>query len=451
MDFNDPKTNSIIRVIALIASTALTIYLLITDGFIIATTILIVLIGLQAVSLIRNLNKSSDEINPFLDAFELQGVRQHYSVTTDSAQLNRLNKLINATIKNIKDVRHEREDDFQYLKNIVQHIGMGLLTFDSKGKVQIINTSAKRLLKVDHLDYIDELRETNAHLVDILKRLRTGGRDLLRLERNGDILQLAIYAIELTLRGEVYKLISIQNIQNELEEKEMEAWQNLIRVLTHEIMNSVTPISSLANTVEEELNQHIKNGQESAELKKEDLEDIYLAVSTIEKRSDGLIKFVQDFRNLTHIPVPKLTTIQVKSLFDEILLLLKNEIESNDIQLVVSVEPGELSIKADKSMIEQVLINLIKNATQAFEDQKNRLIELKAYKDDKRRPTITVLDNGSGIEEEALEKIFIPFFTTKKSGSGIGLSLSRQIMRKHQGTLSVTSTLDEGTQFFLRF
>lgn len=451
MDFSNLKTNAFFRVGALLVTTALGVFLSLQDGFIITVILVFMLLGMQVISLLKFMLKKEDGVQSFLDEVEDQGLMVHYPTNLEDENTNRINTFFNQALKKIKDTRHEREDDFQYLKNIVQHIGMGLLTFDSQGKVQIINTSAKRLLKVDQLQNISELKDSNANLVDMLWRLRTGGRDLLRLERNGDILQLAINAIELTLRGEVYKLISIQNIQNELEEKEMEAWQNLIRVLTHEIMNSVTPISSLANTVEEELKQHMGQEEQSSTFKQEELEDLYLAVQTIEKRSEGLIRFVQDFRNLTHIPIPKLINIDVKELLDEIKLLLRAEIEANDIHTVINVEPTDLCIKADKSMIEQVLINLIKNATQAFEDQTNRVIEIKAFKDDKRRPVITVTDNGSGIDEEALEKIFIPFFTTKKSGSGIGLSLSRQIMRKHQGILSVNSKVDEGTQFFLRF
>lgn len=288
-------------------------------------------------------------------------------------------------------------------------------------------------------------------MVDTFLRLRTGGRDLLRLEIGDDIVQLAVYAIELTLRGDVYKLISIQNIQNELEEKEMEAWQNLVRVLTHEIMNSVTPISSLANTVEDELNLQLVNGDDVNTISNEEVADIHLAIQTIKKRSQALIRFVQDFRNLTHIPKPKLKQFEVKILLDEMLMLLKKEIEDNGIVTNLNVDPENLTINADRDLIEQVVINLIKNATQAFDEQTNRLIEVRAYVDDKSRPVISVKDNGNGIDDEALEKIFIPFFTTKKSGSGIGLSLSRQIMRQHQGILGVKSKMDEGTEFFLRF
>ena len=191
--------------------------------------------------------------------------------------------------------------------------------------------------------------------------------------------------------------------------------------------------------------------KDTPNLEKNDLEDLHLAVQTIKKRSAGLIRFVQDFRNLTHIPKPKLAILTVKEMMDEILVLLKTEIKKESITISSTVEPANLTINADKELIEQVLINLLKNAIQSFDEHTNKLIEINGYINDKNRPVIAVKDNGSGIDEEALLKIFIPFFTTKKSGSGIGLSLSRQIMRQHQGVLAVKSKIDEGTEFELRF
>jgi len=230
----------------------------------------------------------------------------------------------------------------------------------------------------------------------------------------------------------------------------MEAWQNLVRVLTHEIMNSVTPISSLAGIVEEELKQHMES-QTTAPLTQEQLQDIHLSLQTISKRSEGLIHFVKEFRSLTSIPKPRQVMIPVKTLLDELCMLHRKELMEKSIHLDISVYPEDLTISADKNMIEQVIINLLKNAIQAFEEPENRRITLKAYLTEKSRPVISIRDSGTGIDPEALDKIFIPFFTTKKTGSGIGLSLSRQIMRQHQGTLTVKSTVGKGTEFVMRF
>jgi signal transduction histidine kinase len=241
----------------------------------------------------------------------------------------------------------------------------------------------------------------------------------------------------------------MSNIQSELEEKEMEAWQNLVRVLTHEIMNSVTPISSLAGVVEEELQKKLETNHLS--MQRDEAEDMHLSVQTISKRSEGLIKFVKEFRSLTHIPKPKVLQVAVKPLLDELAMLHKKELADNNIAISVLVEPETMMVMADKTLIEQVLINLIKNAIQAFGEKTDKKISLYAHLNETGNVLISVKDNGTGIEPEALEKIFIPFFSTKKTGSGIGLSLSRQIMRQHEGNISVKSEMGEGTEFVLRF
>ena len=340
------------------------------------------------------------------------------------------------------------DDVAQFFKNIVQHVGIGILTFNKEGTIQTMNTTAKRLLRVDKIDKLDDLRMVDNSLVDSFLKLKTGGRELLRLKMGDETLYLSLYAIELTLRGEVMKLISMSNIQSELEEKEMEAWQNLVRVLTHEIMNSVTPISSLAGMVEGELEDKLKKSD--LVLKKEEAEDMYLSIQTIGKRSAGLIKFVKEFRNLTHVPQPNLTEVIVKDLLDEMAMLHKKELADHGIGISVDLPANGLIIQADKTMIEQVLINLIKNAIQAFDNQIDKRIILSAYDND-GHVIISVKDNGNGIDADALERIFVPFFTTKKTGSGIGLSLSRQIMRQHGGQITVKSKLGEGTEFLLRF
>jgi nitrogen fixation/metabolism regulation signal transduction histidine kinase len=329
------------------------------------------------------------------------------------------------------------------------HVGIGIVAFKEDGTVEILNAAARKLLKIKKADNISDLIPVSESLDDTFRKLKTGGRELFRLKVQDDIIQLSVYAIELTLKGDHVKLISIQNIQSELEEKEMEAWQNLVKVLTHEIMNSVTPISSLAATVEDDLKGHLQD--EDAVLTLEELEDVYLSLQTISKRSEGLIQFVKEFRSLTSIPVPRRTNVNVQSLLDEICMLHRIEIADNNINLATSVYPEDLSIDADKGMIEQVLINLLKNAIQSFDEHSDKQITLRAYLNEKSRAVISVKDNGTGIDPEAMEKIFIPFFTTKKSGSGIGLSLSRQIMRVHQGTLNVKSTVGVGTEFLLRF
>ncbi len=407
-------------------------------------------IAFQVSKLMKTVETSNENIASFLDSIRFDDLSQTFKTDSHEAGVKKLHTELNEALAGLRFTRKEKDPEYQFFKNIVQHVAIGLLTFKKDGSIQIMNTAAKRLLRVTKADQLSDLKGVSETLVDTFVKLKTGGRELLRLKFGDETIQLSVFAIELTLRDEEVKLISMSNIQSELEEKEMEAWQNLVRVLTHEIMNSVTPISSLAGIVEEDLKIRIDEPTE-VPLKRADLEDMYLSLQTISKRSAGLIRFVKEFRNLTQIPKPKLAEVPVKELLEELALLHKKELSDQSINVTINVKPENLFILADKIMIEQVLINLIKNAIQAFDEQIDRRIELSAFSNEKGRAVISVKDNGAGIDTEALEKIFIPFFSTKKTGSGIGLSLSKQIMRQHEGNITVKSTLGEGTEFLLRF
>ena len=404
----------------------------------------------QVKHIVKIIESSNDNIASFLDAIEFDDFSASFKTESQDPGIQKLHRELNDALAKLRNSRKERDSEYQFFKNIVQHVGIGILTFKRDGSIQIINSAAKRLLRVTKAESIEDLREMSEPLVEAFLKLKTGGRELVRLKSGDEVIQLSVYAIELTLRGEELKLISMSNIQSELEEKEMEAWQNLVRVLTHEIMNSVTPISSLAGIVEEDLKLKLEKGTE-VNLKKEEAEDMHLSLQTISRRSEGLIRFVKEFRNLTHIPKPKLTEVHVKNLLEEMAILHKKELAVHGVTISISVDPEHLTISADKNMIEQVLINLIKNAIQAFDEQSDKRIEVTGFASEKGRAAISVKDNGAGIDAEALEKIFIPFFSTKKTGSGIGLSLSKQIMRQHEGRISVKSRLGEGTEFILRF
>ena len=400
--------------------------------------------------LVEYLDRSNENMASFLDSIQFDDLSYSFKTESDDPAVKRLHQEMNEAMLKLRSSRREKDSEFLFFKNIVMHVGIGLIVFKEDGNIEIFNSAARKLLKINRAVNIRDLAEVSDTLVNVFEKLKTGGRELVRLKIGEELVQLSIYAIELTLRNENVKLISIQNIQSELEEKEMEAWQNLVRVLTHEIMNSVTPISSLAGIVEEELKPHVKEDNNEP-LTKEQLGDIHLSLQTISKRSEGLIHFVKEFRSLTSIPKPRPVQIDIRTLLEELAMLHRRDLNDRGIQLSISVYPEDLTLSADKNMIEQVLINLIRNAIQAFEDQEEKKIEIKVFVNEKSRAVIAVKDNGTGIDPEAMEKIFIPFFTTKKSGSGIGLSLSRQIMRVHQGTLTVKSTVGKGTEFFMRF
>ncbi|HMI66547.1 MAG TPA: ATP-binding protein, partial [Cyclobacteriaceae bacterium] len=413
MEFNW-RSPVMTRVAILVATIFCFAYATVTQSNFILIVGLLGAIFFQVSQLVKALEKSNDNMTSFLDSIRFDDLSSSFKTDSHDPTVQRLHGELNDALAKLRSSRTERDSEYQFFKNIVQHVGIGLLTFKKDGTIQIMNTAAKRLLRVTKAETVEDLRVVSDPLVEVFLKLKTGGRELIRLKTGDESVQLSIFAIELTMRGEEVKLISMNNIQNELEEKEMEAWQNLVRVLTHEIMNSVTPISSLAGIVEEDLKHRIEKGPEAI-LKKDELQDMHLSLQTITKRSEGLIHFVKEFRNLTHIPAPKSTTVEAKSLLEELAMLHKKELADRSITCTIQVEPEHLKIFADKHMIEQVLINLIKNAIQAFDEQDDKHIALNAYTNEKGRVVIRVKDNGPGIDPEALDKIFIPFYSTKKT------------------------------------
>lgn len=440
------------RLILLLATVFLFTSLYYTESYFFTKFLVFALICIEVYYLYHFLEKSNREIIHFLESIHYDDFTNTYPERNSGSSRDLLYHEFNEILKKFREIRADKEAQHQYLRTIVQHIGIGIITFDNDGEVQIINNAAKKLLGIKLIKNIRQIGKDHPALTESILDLKTGGRDLIKISKNDDEVQLAVYAIELSLRGKAFKLISIQNIQSELEEKEMEAWQNLIRVLTHEIMNSVTPISSLAATVETDLSEFLENGTNINQIEDETIEDFYLAVKTIHNRSESLIKFVSDFRNMTRIKLPSLEKTSVDEIFSHVLMLLKQEIETNDIQINLSVKP-DLTINIDKEQIEQVIINVVKNAVQALAagEKENKILTITAMPAPSGGAFITIADNGTGIEEEALKKIFIPFFTTKKNGSGIGLSLSKQIMRNHGGNISAKSQIGEGTEFLLKF
>ena len=451
MDFSNLKAQTIVRVVAITLTLLLMFHLSYSGAFGLTISVIFILVVVQVFSLIKYLNKIHNDIHDFFEAIKNNDFSSPYQKKEDGAYNKYLREQFDFVLNRLKKAKLTRDEHYQYLTTIVQHAGIGLITFNDKGDIQIMNIAAKRLLKIEYIKNIADLKAISEHLVSSFKQLKTGGNDLIRIDIGGDIRQLSVYAIELSYAKEHFKLISLQNIQSELEENEMEAWQKLVRVLTHEIMNSATPISSLAATVEDDIMTQLNEQKEIYPIQQEELSDIHLAIQTIQRRSEGLIRFVSDFRSLTHTPMPKFEEVNISQFFNQICLLMKKDVTTNMIDFKTEVEPKTLVVNIDPELIQQVLINLIKNAIQALEERENKKIEMRAFQDERNHIIISVSDNGSGIDEEAQSKIFIPFFTTKKKGSGIGLSLSRQIMRQHKGNISVKSQVNEGTEFTLRF
>jgi two-component system nitrogen regulation sensor histidine kinase NtrY len=407
-----------------------------------------------AITLVRYVEHTHRNLSRFLLAIRYADFSQSFSRSPLGTPFRELDNAFTEVIGEFQKHRLEKEIQAHYLETIVQHVGIGLLVYRPDGAVELVNRAAKRLMRVARLAHLDALESVSPELVRVLLELPPGQRALVRVVLEAEPVQLAIAVTEFKQRDQLYRLASLQDIHGELEEKETEAWQNLTRVLTHEIMNSMTPIASLAATASDmftSMKPAVAGAETADPADPEQVGDIQEALQTIHKRSRGLMQFVQAYRSLTHIPTPHFQVFPVREVFTRMQHLMQDRLAAAGITLTVTIDPESLELTADPELLDQVLLNLLINAADAVRGRPDPRIELDAWLGERGRVIVQVRDNGCGITEEAQAKIFIPFFTTKKEGSGIGLSLSRRIMRLHRGSISVQSRPGEGAAFRLQF
>jgi len=451
MVYKNFRLNIVLRIAFLVLSIGALFYF-ITNFDIIITPILVgVFIFIQIFSLINYVDKTNRDLSSFFESIRFSEFTRKFHIQGMGKSFDELNKAFNDVISEFQKVRSEKEEHYQYLQSILQNIDVSIIAFQKDGTVEMINKSAKKLFQVSSLKNINILQNKSPELVFSLLGLKPGENTLVKINEKDDLLQLVISGTEFKINDRVIILATIKNIQNELEEQEAESWQKIISVLTHEIMNSITPITSLSSTVSGMLKLTTSNGDDSPVFDQETSEEIYMAVKTIHKRSSGLLDFVNTYRNLTRIPKPNFKIVRVGEVLSDLMPLFEHESKNSNIKINYSIEPDDLKFSIDTNQIEQVLINLINNAVNALSDNDNGVIQINSFLNKRGRVTVQVSDNGKGILPDVLDKIFIPFFTTKKQGSGIGLSLSRQIMRMHGGAINVHSELNVGTTFTLTF
>jgi two-component system, NtrC family, nitrogen regulation sensor histidine kinase NtrY len=395
--------------------------------------------------------RTNRKLTQFLDSIRHSDFASSFSDKGKGKSFRELNRAFNEVIEDFKKTRAEKEEHFNYLQTVVQHVSIGIIAFRRDGKVDLINNASKHLLRISNLRLISDLEKIKPDLPEILLKMKAGEKHLCKMFIEDELLQISVYATEFRMRGEEYVLISLQNISTELDEKEVESWQKLIRVLTHEIMNSITPISSLISTTREMLFLEDGNDLTMNQLDQEDLENVLAALKTIQNRSQGLLNFVEIYRNLTRIPKPNFRHFPVSEIFERAETLLKPKFEQLGITFITKTIPSDLMVTADPDLIDQVTINLLLNAIDAVKDSPAPQVSMLASQNQNGRTIIDVADNGCGIKPDILDKIFMPFFTSKREGNGIGLSLSRQMMYLHKGNITVKSKQDEGSIFTLVF
>ncbi len=451
MVFRRFRIQVIFRLLLLAISFFLLFYLLDKTRYNITAIIIVGLIIYQTFILIRYVERTNRKLTLFLQVIRYSDFSSTFSDRGLGKSFEDLNSAFMEVIEQFKKHRAEKEEHYNYLHTVVQHINIGIIAYNSAGKVDLFNAAMKRLLRTRNIRFLSDLDGVKEGLSDTLQKLKSGERTLIRLFINDELLQISAYATEFRMRGEHYTLVSLQDISSELDEKEIESWQKLIRVLTHEITNSITPISSLASTVREMLLDEDHDQVLLKALDGEDLEGVQRAIDTIQKRSQGLLNFVEVYRNLTRIPKPNFRYFKVHEIFERSEHLLKPKMQELGISCSNRVFPPDMMVTADPDLVDQVIINIILNAMDAVKGKEDGEISVLATKNNNNRVVVDIKDNGSGIKPDIMDKIFMPFFTSKKHGSGIGLSLSRQIMHLHKGTITVKSNPGEGTTFTLTF
>lgn len=442
MEYKYFRWNVVARLALLLILGYAAVYVLTSTHFWLVSFWLILAWIIVLISLIRYVERSRRELAYFLLAIKQGDFTNTYHFKKKS-DLNYAFYEINSVMK---ELSREKASNLLYLQTIVEHVRVAVICFDDEYKVTLLNQAAKTLFGKKQVSTIKNLGSISQPVADTIQRMTNGERELIKVNLNGQFFNLSMLITEFRLRDNEYKLVSFQDIKSELEAKEIESWQKLIRVLTHEIKNSVIPISTLSEVILQMLKS--ENGTvDLSKLDDESIEDIIGGIETIESRSKGLAHFVSTYDQLTKIPKPQLELKNINQLINNTLKLFQLDIDHKGIEIYAILT--DCSINIDSDLIEQVLINLFKNAIEALQSVEKPKITLQ-LEQNSQHVSFTIRDNGHGIPDEILDNIFVPFYSTKEGGSGIGLSLSRQIMRLHKGQLSV-ETSSSGTAFTLYF
>lgn len=421
--------------------------LILVKGWYVYMVILMPIVAYQLYELYRFQRKAQMEVDQFVESVHYRDFSRYFDVKHAPLELQPLRAGFNEINSTFKVISKEKETQYQYLQKILELVDTGILSYEEKeGTVLWMNESLKRMLQVPYLKTIHSLFRRDEGLYSMVIAIKPGEGKIATAHLEKNSFKILLSATAFQIEGQTFKLVAFQNINEALDETESKAWQKLLSVMTHEIMNSIAPISSLADTLKNRLQQTIQQkGKDNS------LEDLEVGINTIKRRSEGLLKFAETYRNLNKITTPNLKKVYVLDMFENLQQLMQPTLNQKNIELEIIMKDPDLMVEADTNLVEQVLINLLVNAIEAVKDRTEPRIVLSAFMSTTRKTVIKIADNGAGMTEEVVDKIFIPFFSTKKTGSGIGLSLCKQIMMLHRGTIQVQSAEGEGSAFSLLF
>lgn len=447
MTFKKFEWRILAGVLLLMLSLSVAIFLFI-KGYYPYLFLVVPIVIYQVIEFYKFQHKAHTELQQFVESVHYRDFSRYFDVKHAPVDLKPLREGFNEINSTFKVISKEKETQYQYLQKILELVDTGILSYEeSTGEIVWMNESLKKMIQLPYLKTIYSLSKRDEELSKEIQLLKPGASKIATAHLERVSFKVLLSATAFQTDGKIYKLIAFQNVNEALDETESKAWQKLLSVLTHEIMNSVAPISSLAETLKSRLQQSVSllNNDSGS------VDDLEIGIETIRRRSEGLLKFAETYRNLNKITTPNLKKVYVRDVFENLLRLMQPTLEQKNIELEAILKDTDITLEADTNLLEQVMINLVVNAIEAVKDKPAARIVLSAYYSNSRKTVIKVADNGNGMSPEIIEKIFIPFFSTKKSGSGIGLSLCKQIMMLHKGNIQVQSAEGEGTAFLLQF
>src|SRR6476469_9420367 len=445
--FKNYRWHILWRVLLMVVTITIAAFLLVR-GLALYEVFAVPVIIFQVLDFYKFHKKAQEEVEQFVESVHYRDFSRYFDVKHAPLELQPLRKGFNEINTTFKVISKEKETQYQYLQKILELVDTGILSYEEQtGDVVWMNESLKKMMQLPYLKTIHSLERRDGGLYKEVIALNPGDSAIATAHLEKSSFKVLLSATAFQTDGKLYKLIAFQNVNEALDETESKAWQKLLSVLTHEIMNSVAPISSLADTLKHRLQQSVDSLNDDSG----SLDDLELGIDTIKRRSEGLLKFAETYRNLNKITTLNLKKVYVRELFGNLLQLMQPTLEQKDIELETILKDTDLQLEVDVNLIEQVLINRVVNAIEAIKDSPAPKIVLSAYVASNFRSIIKIADNGNGMPPELLDKIFVPFFSTKKNGSGIGLSLCKQIMMLHRGNVQVQSVEGEGTAFLLQF